>query len=311
MAAPFVFVPEANTSALYSDPYAAYRNPYYASPQAPLTPVLPPASLLPTPNAFNPNSVLWPEDATQYESPYTAAWIPLAPRQRTISWNGPAPRETRPSLHPPRGHKKSNSWSNTPAWVNNVNVNPYLNATVPSSQLIHPFLNGDAPSPAFHFDLAPMAFTPMRLVSTHPPSGALVSGTELREAAFHPPIFTLRILHPRLPLWPIDLALHSSAQAPPISLADVLVALHRSLHTRIGSSDWATLGSDDQTRVTRAFAARCRKEALRAGGTPKQLRDREIAVRNQGVLRVDFLQGKTVFRGLVRHSEGIVHLVTA
>ncbi|KAJ7255846.1 hypothetical protein B0H12DRAFT_1016183 [Mycena haematopus] len=196
-----------------------------------------------------------------------------------------------------------------PAWVANVNVNPYLSAA-PSSLLIHPFLNGDAPSPAFHFDLAPAAFMPMRLVSTHPPSGALVDNTELRQPAFHPPLFTLRILHPRLPLWPVDLALPASAQVPPISLADVLVALHRALHTRITAADWATLGSDDERRVTHAFTARCHAEALRAGGSPAQMRDREVAVRKQGVLRVDFLQGKTVFRGLVRHSEGFVHMVT-
>ncbi|KAF7352096.1 hypothetical protein MVEN_01172400 [Mycena venus] len=323
MAAPFLFVPEADPSTPYYP--VSYHNPYYATPQAARTPVLPPAALLGTPNAFNPNSVLWPEDATQYESAYTASWIPLAPRPRTNSWAGPAqppgspfltatnvPAFLQPKPWKP-GHKKANSWSNTPAWV--TNANQYLNAggpqILPAPMLIHPFLNGDAPSPAFHFDLAPTAFLPMRQVSANPPSGALVSGTELREPAFHPPLFTLRIVHPRLSLWPVDLTLPPGAQAPPITLADVLVALHRSLHIRITHADWATLGGEDEARVTRAFAMRCRAEALRSGVPPVQLRDREIAVRNQGVLRVDFLQGKTVFKGLVRHPEGYVRLLTA
>ncbi|KAJ6495463.1 hypothetical protein C8R45DRAFT_171694 [Mycena sanguinolenta] len=316
MAAPFVFVPEADAS----NPYAAYQNPYFASPQPALTPILPPAALLPTPNAFNPNSALWPEDATQYESAYTAQWVPLAPRQRTLSWTGPAPPRTSPFLAPTvpaflqaqpfqRGHKKSNSWSNTPGWVNNVNVNPYFNPA--AALLIHPFLNGDAPSPAFHFDLAPATFMPMRLVTTNPPSGALVSQAELADSAFHPPVFALRILHPRLPLWPVELALPAHAHAPPISLAAILIALHRAMHARITAAEWATLGPEDQKRVTWTFTARCRAEALRSGGSPAHMHNRALAVRNQGVLRVDFLQGKTVFRGLVRHSEGFVHMVTS
>ncbi|KAJ6575953.1 hypothetical protein DFH09DRAFT_915127, partial [Mycena vulgaris] len=246
-------------------------------------------------------------------------WVPLAPRQRTKSWAGPAQPPGSPFLTatPPaflqpqpfkRGPKKAKSWSNTPVGV--TNADQY--APQPAPMLIHPFLNGDTPSPAFHLDLAPTAFLPMRLVSTNPPSGALISGTELREPAFHPPLYTLRILHPRLPFWPIDLALPSGAYGqPPISLADVLVAMHRSLHTRISHAEWATLGRDDEARVTRAFAARCRAEALRSGVPPVQLRDKELAVRNQGVLRVDFLQGKTVFKGLVRHPDGHVQMITA
>ncbi|KAK7040019.1 hypothetical protein R3P38DRAFT_496601 [Favolaschia claudopus] len=327
MAAPFVYVPEPDPSA-YAPAYAypaAYPNPYFNSPLGATTPVLPPASLLPSPNAFNPNSVLWPEDvATQYESAYTQQWVPLAPRQRTTSWSAPAPKQTSPFLAPTvpaflqaqpfkPGHKKANSWTTIPAWVNNVNISPYFPSTAPpASQLIHPFLNGDAPSPAFHFDLAPSAFVPMRLVSTHPPSGAPLSALELREGAFHPPLTALRIIHPRLPHWPIDLALPAGVPgpAPPISLAAVLVSIHRALHTRITGADWATLSPHDVARVTAAFSLRCRNEAMRNPVPGMSLGEREVQVRNQGVLRVDWLKGKTVFKGLVRH-EGYVELLTA
>ncbi|KAJ7167972.1 hypothetical protein C8R46DRAFT_1191941 [Mycena filopes] len=338
MAAPFIFVPEADNSTRYAAPYQNY---YYGTPQGGPSPFLPPAPLpysspylgqsdLPgTPGAFDPNSVLWPEDAPQYESPYTAAWIPLAPRQRTNSWHGAAAPRGSPFLQPAvpaflqanpafkKGHtKKSVSWGTTPTWVNNANA--YLNAGVPyplPAPQIHPWLNAEVASPNFHFDLAPAAFLPLYLVSTHPPQSAVVGANEIREPAFHPPMTKLRILHPRLPFWPIDLALPPTAQgAPPISFGDVLITVHRTMHQRITHADWATLGKEDEARVTRAFTARCRAEAVRSGVPPAQLRDREVAVRNQGVKRVDFLLGKTVFKGLSRSPadpEGCLRLVTA
>ncbi|KAJ6511587.1 hypothetical protein C8R47DRAFT_940787, partial [Mycena vitilis] len=149
---------------------------------------------------------------------------------------------------------------------------------------IHPFLNGDAPSPAFHFDLA-----------RSPSSGALIGLADLHEPAFHPPLFALRIAHPRLPFGPVDIALPA-----PITLWDVLVALQHTLHTRITHADWATLGSKDEAAVARAFTSRCRAEALRSGAAPAELHDRENSIRRQGVMRVDFLLGETVLKGLVR-----------
>ncbi|KAJ7430765.1 hypothetical protein B0H11DRAFT_2134345 [Mycena galericulata] len=345
MASPFVYVPEASGST------PQYQNPYYTIPQGVASPFLPPSPLLypsspylgpidgarassTSPNAFNPNSVLWPDAAPHYESAYTAGWIPLSPRQRTNSWQGPAPQPNSPFIPPTApgflhaqssyfpGHKKSNSWGNTaglPPWV--THANPYVNngGALLSPQkplLIHPFLNGDAPSPHFHFDLAPSAFMPLRLVSTNPPQSAVL-GAEIREAAFHPPLMTLRILHPRLPFWPIDFQLPAGAGAAPghpISLGDVLVVVHQALHQRITQADWATLGEADAQGVARAFTQRCRGEAVRSRVPPVQLRDREVAERNQGVKRVDFLLGKTIFKGLIRapgDPEGVVRMVTA
>ncbi|KAJ7093507.1 hypothetical protein C8R44DRAFT_860645 [Mycena epipterygia] len=341
MAAPFVYVPEASPTIPH--------NPYYATPQGGPSPFLPPSALLypsspylgpstasgsaPGTPEFNANSVLWPENAPQYESAYTASWAPLPSRQRTTSWHGPAPAPNSPFLQPTvpafvhsqsayftPGHRRSQSWGAAnapppPSWLNNAN--PYLNS-VPQAPQVHPWLNGDAPSPIFHFDLAPGQFAPLRLISTNPPQSAVL-GAEIREPAFHPPLTALRILHPRIPFWPIDLELPAelAAQAPtptPISLGDVLVALHRTMHQRITHADWATLSPDDEQAVTKAFTHRCRGEAVRSGVQPAHLRDREVAERNQGVKRVDFLLGKTVFKGLVRapgDPEGCVRMVTA
>ncbi|KAJ6529893.1 hypothetical protein DFH09DRAFT_153681 [Mycena vulgaris] len=325
MAAPFIFVPEESSSTPYN---ATYHNAYYATPPG-YSPFLPPSPLLypsspylaplelnsGSPDAFNPNNILWPDDAAPYESAYTAGWIPLAPRQRTNSWHGPkAPAFLSPgypssSSWKPGHKKKASSWGHAPAWATSGG---YLQPQQP--QEVHPWLNGDAPSPTFHLDLAPRAFLPLRLVRAHPPQSAPLNAADFREPAFHPPRTALRILHPRLPFWPVDLALPAGAPAAPISLGDVLAALHRALHTRITPADWEPLGRADAEAVTRAFTHRCRAEAVRSGVPPAQLRDREIAERNEGVKRVDFLLGKTVFKGLVRtpgDPEGVVRLVTA
>ncbi|KAJ6559454.1 hypothetical protein DFH09DRAFT_514749 [Mycena vulgaris] len=317
------------------------NKPLYATPQAAPPPFLPSASFTSSlylepitasgfvsdmPETLNANTVLWPE--AQYESQYiTASWVPLPRRQRTNSWHGPAPPPTSPFLTPAAPafiHSQSvHSWNDAvvtpwPSWLNNNN--PYLNA-VPPIQIplhIHPWLNGDAPSPVFHFDLAPGDFAPLRLVSANPPQSAFLGAAEFSEPAFHPPLTALRIFHPRLPFWPVDLYLPADfpadAAPPPISLADVLVALHRALHQRISRADWATLSPADEAAVARAFAHRCRAEAVRSGVPPANLRDREVAERNEGVKRVDFLLGKTVFKGLVRapeDPEGCVRIVTA
>ncbi|KAJ6536905.1 hypothetical protein B0H19DRAFT_1182096 [Mycena capillaripes] len=339
MAAPFVYVPEDSSP-------TTPHNPFYSTPQAAHSPFLPPSALLypsspysapGTPENFAANSVLWQETAPQYDSAYAASWAPLSPRQRTTSWHGPSPAaQGSPLLHPTApafvhsqsayftpGHGRSHSFGASgapprPSWANS-GINPYVPAAPQPPAQVHPWLNGDTPSPIFHFDLAPAEFFPLRLVSANPPQSTVLSGAEISEPAFHPPMTALRILHPRIPFWPIDLALPAElaqGHGPmmPISLGDVLVSIHRAMHERISHADWETLAEEDAQAVTKAFTKRCRAEAIRSRVAPPHLRDREVAERNKGVKRVDFLLGKTVFKGLVKapeDPEGCVRMVTA
>ncbi|KAJ7672930.1 hypothetical protein B0H17DRAFT_1208506 [Mycena rosella] len=104
--------------------------------------------------------------------------------------------------------------------------------------------------------------------------GTFSRPAEISEPAVHPPLTSLRILHPRIPFWPVDLALPAdvAAAGPPfISLGDMLEALSG--------------------------------EAGRSGVPPAHLRDQKVVERNQGVKRVDFLRRKIVFKGLVQEPD--------
>ncbi|KAJ7050694.1 hypothetical protein C8F01DRAFT_676974 [Mycena amicta] len=125
MAGPFVYVPEASSSAYQPYPYYAT-----ATPQGAQTPFLPPSPLLyPTSpflapadihhtgtpgGAFNPNSVLWPEESSWGPNPYGPQQPPAGyVRQRTRSWAGPAPPQGSPFLTatPPPAFLHANSFS--------------------------------------------------------------------------------------------------------------------------------------------------------------------------------------------------------
>ncbi|KAJ6554985.1 hypothetical protein DFH09DRAFT_1166054 [Mycena vulgaris] len=156
---------------------------------------------------------------------------------------------------------------------------------------IHPWLNGHAPSTVFNFDFESKAFTPSHLVGTQSVATVL-SQTDYLAPAFYPGRTSLRILHPTIPFWPIDITPPVGLSLlPPISFGDVL----------------------DQHAVAEAVTRRCRAEAVRSGVPEADLLDSEVTERNLGIKRLDFLQGKTVFKGLVYvpgDPDGCVRMVT-
>ncbi|KAJ6491492.1 hypothetical protein DFH09DRAFT_1291054 [Mycena vulgaris] len=102
--------------------------------------------------------------------------------------------------------------------------------------------------PPFFTSISLLSFTPLRLVSANPPQSAPLTEANFREPAFYSPLTSLRIMHPRIPFWPVDLKLleELAADAPmPISSGDVLVALHRA------QADWEILSKEDQEVVTK------------------------------------------------------------
>ncbi|KAJ7936595.1 hypothetical protein B0H13DRAFT_1589479, partial [Mycena leptocephala] len=144
-----------------------------------------------------------------------------------------------------------------------------------------------------------------------PATAAPLSPRQMSESAFHPPITALRIIHSHIPFWPVDIVTEASN---PMSVGDVLVTLHRAMHQRISSADWNTLSAVEADAVTKAFNKRCHTEAIWSIVVPAQWRDRTIMERNDGVKRVDFLMGRTIFQGIVKapqDPDGCLRMVTA
>jgi len=128
----------------------------------------------------------------------------------------------------------------------------------------------------------------------------------------------LRIVCDMIPNWPVDLVygaggmgmgLAGGMQAPPITLGDILVSIHQKMHQRISHSDWGRLSMAEEAAVSRAFTRRCRTESMRHNATYHS--DIELPERQQGVKVVDFLLGRTMFRGLVRSEDGCVKMVVS
>jgi hypothetical protein len=76
---------------------------------------------------------------------------------------------------------------------------------------------------------------------------------------------------------------------PPITVGDVLYAIHRTLHQQITHLDWGRLTLSEEIAIARAYTRRCRSIPSVA----------ELEA-SQGVKKVDFLLERYMFRGLVR-----------
>jgi len=186
---------------------------------------------------------------------------------------------------------------------------PYVSGypQFPGPLQIHPWINGDAPSPEFVFDLSFSNFAPQRVVG--PDHFIDLAMTDLQQPAFHPPVTKLRIVCDMIPNWPIDLVYGAVGMAPPITLGDILVAIHQKMHQRITHHDWSRLSMSEEALVSRAFTRRCRRESLHTAVRYRS--DDELPERRQGVKVIDFLLGRNMFRGLVRSADGYVKMVVS
>ncbi|KAF9458860.1 hypothetical protein BDZ94DRAFT_1269686 [Collybia nuda] len=285
MSNPYVYSP-------FQYPSQYQETPYYYTPN-PSTPFILDANLYNSPysnasslpgtssNLYAPNTptgVVFPSSGD--DEGYGSAWGNIM-RQRRPSWNG---TPGAPFLSP-------QPFPVTPIYNRR---NSFENNIYAQSFRINPWINGEAPRGDFFFDLAPTAFLPVRLFGGG--HSALLAPDQLQEPATYPTLTRLRIVCDMIPHWSIDLEFNGygattyhSGVPPPITLADVLVAIHRSLHRRIAPVDWQRLGPVKEREVGKAYTRRCRAAGNRA--------DYEFA---QGVKRVDFLVGLTKMLGLVR-----------
>jgi len=160
---------------------------------------------------------------------------------------------------------------------------------VPSE--LHPLLRPD--SHAIYFDLSFFEFRPVHS------KGMPVSVQTLAEPATHPPTTRLVVTSDVIPKWPVLLDYHAatlgsshpSSVLPPITLGDVLYAIHQTMQSQITHKEWAELDEREGTAVAKAYV---RRYKLAVG--------HESRVATEGVKRVDYLLKKVMFAGLYRKS---------
>ena len=152
---------------------------------------------------------------------------------------------------------------------------------------LDPWLNGDYRTYDLRFDLSDSSFVPRKHIDSVRTFGFLRD--ELTQPATRPGITRLRIVCDLIPQWPMDLApIEIYVNTSPLSIEDVLVTIHRHMHTPIYHPDWASLVPAEQQEIRRAFRRRCTSYR---------------STEEQVVKRVDYLRGKTWFRGLVPTAE--------
>ncbi|KAJ7198593.1 hypothetical protein GGX14DRAFT_469937 [Mycena pura] len=326
MSAPFIYSPHAQcfaSAGYWGHPY----NPSLTSPlpqHATVYPSSPYQGPIPsdagTPNT--PERHFFSSDYGRWETPR---------RRRRLSWHGGSASTISPfipptpmpmSPFPEQIFRRSLSHTDPPAaWyppamVPLYSAPPFSAPPLSSSYVsgypqfprqlhIHPLLNGDVPNELL-FDMSLSYFAPRRLVG--PEQAVSLTPTDIQQPAFFPPVTKLRIVCDMIPNWPIDLvyAHGIGMSAPPVTLGDVLVAIHKVMHQRITHQDWGRLSMSQETLISRAFTRRCRKESVR-----HEQYHSHLELRQQGVKVVDYLHGRNLFRGLVRSEDGYVKMIVS
>ncbi|KAI0832933.1 hypothetical protein BC628DRAFT_1407292 [Trametes gibbosa] len=231
----------------------------------------------------------------------------------------PLPMPFSPAAASPYHHhyrRASDSCLPQPAWVSFPTMLQPVTFQQPSppAPAIHPLLNGEnASGPMLLFDLSLNTFTPQRITALSQTSGTPLTLEELREPATFPTVRRMTISCEALAEWPVVLEPHStsrdrsrerspflgvsaypagaSADDAPITVYDVLMAIHRTVQRQISHVDWARLTRAQTQAVSRAYTRRCRTFPSAAAFEEAQ-----------GVRRVDYLLEAYMFRGLVRDN---------
>lgn len=309
---------------VYPQYLTPYLWPYYS--QAAISPFIPPAHFPPSPRAGDGSRrVRFADEEDQYPPtrPRPPSWhagmAGSAPPPNPQYFPSPPfiysslPPVSMPPAGPPPGYVPHRRRSDTavqggvhPAWVSYPTwmVYPQPAMTAPPPSQFHPLLNGEGGNrPLLFFDLSVHAFNPLRISAHGHTTGTALTYEELSQQATHPGITRMEITCDGISQWPIILEpqrdrpssgflnVPSSATADfgPITVGDVLVAIHRVLQTQISHRDWVQLTPSQETNIARAYTRRCR--------TFPSVEEFEA---RQGVRRVDYLLDKVVFRGLTR-----------
>ncbi|KAK7681894.1 hypothetical protein QCA50_014856 [Cerrena zonata] len=304
-------------SAPYTYPQFFYQTPYlYPFHNQPIiTPFVPPCPLPPSPRGDAGGRRVRFEDEDPYPQtrPRPPSWYAGMPG--TAPAPNPAPFPSPPMMYvplpvpvagppPSYAHQRRRSDGAIPGmhpgWVPVPWMTyPYPQYPAPPPSQFHPLLNGEGQTPLLFFDLSIHAFNPLRVASPGSTTGKALTLEELQQQATYPGVTKMIITCDAIPQWPITLepvdvnsnflSVNRGANPQPITLGDVLVAIHRHLQTQISHRDWVKLSNDEATQIARAYTRRCRT-----------FPSAESFEASQGVRKVDYLKDRYVFKGLTR-----------
>ncbi|KAG6887153.1 hypothetical protein C0995_000961 [Termitomyces sp. Mi166 len=152
---------------------------------------------------------------------------------------------------------------------------------------IHATLAYNSADPCVSYDLR---YFPNPSVLTFPHLRRIYNRIDFAQLATNPPVNKMRLFHPLLP-WYIDVEQHQENGA---TVQDVIMQVHMELQTKISARDYFNeeMGSARRERIARAFQRR--KQGPEGEEESKK-----------GVMRVDYLEDRVVFVGLVRVRDGL------
>ncbi|KAI0340795.1 hypothetical protein BDW22DRAFT_1333670 [Trametopsis cervina] len=277
--------------------YTPYLWPFFQQPNT--TPFIPPSvPLPPSPSGGAGNRRVRFEDEEVYHTrprapSFHAGMVGTAPAPN------PAPFPSPPFV------RRSDSVLPAPAFALPTWVIYPAQAPAPPTPApqLNPLLSAEYPHQSMLlFDLSLNHYDPKKYSQQGPSSGTSLSRDELSQLVCWPGVTRMVITCDEIPQWNVVLEPYQERPSnngylsiptddvnTPITVNDVLFAIHKMLHRQIRHRDWVALSNEKATAVARAYTRRCRT-----------FPSTQAFEESQGVRRVDYLEDKYMFKGLVR-----------
>ena len=161
----------------------------------------------------------------------------------------------------------------------------------PLSIQLHPLLDGANTEIAVLLDLSTHTFIPPVNLSLESVSEGPLKLDELHHPATQPGLRMMTIICDMIPQWPIHLRLsaHHARNDQPISIEDVLTAIHRHFQEQVSRNEWIDFLNNRKTRAPQAFLREY-----------SGYRGDEQFEAEKGVRRVVYLRENHMFKGMVQ-----------
>ncbi|KAG6826896.1 hypothetical protein H0H92_013985 [Tricholoma furcatifolium] len=160
----------------------------------------------------------------------------------------------------------------------------------PHKRVIHENLSYNPREPFVSFDLS----LPPDENLDFPRLGRPYNHIDFAQMATQPPVEEMRLFHPLLP-WYIDVVAHYQNG---ITIQDIIWQMHQQVNVEITGKHFynEALPGGFREKIQQAFHTRTEDNPAEAA---------------RGIKRVDFLEGKVIFRGLVRAKNGYWEIKTS